>query len=169
MIVDGVILVLVIFTGIQGYRHGFVQTFVQMTGWILSIVLAFTWLPQVSEFLLQNTTFYDTIHALISANIALDSVAFENSLNNFPSLISDLIISAATTISDTIATKISRAVFSLSCFFLIIIALKLFFFLLVKLFSKKSNHGIIGGIDSFLGLIIGTLKGLVVVFIVLAL
>lgn len=169
MIVDIIILILVIFAGIQGYRHGFVQALLQTMGWILSVVLAFLWSPQVSDFLLENTTLYDVLSDNISANIAIDDVSFSNSLNSFPSFISDILMNTANTISDTIATKISDIIFAILCFFLVVIALKILFFLIVQLFSKESNGGILGGIDGFLGLIMGTLKGLILVFVLLAL
>lgn len=169
MIVDITIIVLLLFTAFQGHRHGFVRTFLQMSGWLLSVILAFLWHPYVSDYLIANTKLYHGVSESISGNLAIENPAFEESLSNFPPLISDLIQSTATTITQSLSTRISDIIFTLLCFFLVIILLKIFFFMLVRLFSKDSNDGFIGSIDSFFGLIAGTLKGLLLVFIVLAL
>ncbi|MDD2216047.1 MAG: CvpA family protein, partial [Eubacteriales bacterium] len=59
--------------------------------------------------------------------------------------------------------------FQIISFLAVVIGIRLLFILLSSLFGKKRNKGITGFVDGFFGLIVGMLKGAILVFLLLAL
>lgn len=173
MWVDGIIVIIVIFTAVQGFRRGFVQTFIHTVGWLLAVVLGFVWYPHVIDFLKEKTGFYDLVHGKISERIAENAnSAADSAAGSIPEVIRDLLDKAIHSATDTIALSmsdsLSNLIFNMIGFLVVAIAIKLILLCLTMLFSKEKNDGFIGGIDSFFGLLAGTLKGIILVYILLA-
>ncbi len=171
---DGVIVIILIFTIVQGYRHGFIHTFIHTVGWFLAVVLGFVWYPHVIEFLKEKTGFYNPIHKLIAERIAENAGATtEAAMTSIPEVIRDLLDKAIDSATNTIALSLSDSVtaliFNIIGFLAIAIAIKLVLLCLTLLFSKEKNEGFIGGIDGLLGLLAGALKGIILIYILLAL
>lgn len=171
---DGAIAVILIFTIVQGFRRGFVHTFVHTAGWLLAVVLGFVWYPRVLDYLKNNTGIYNSIHDRITARIIENADSASNTtLSNIPEVIREIlekaIDSATDTIALTLSESLSRLVFAILAFLLVVLAIKLILLFITTLLSKKKNSGILGGIDGFLGLLSGALKGIVIVYILLAL
>lgn len=170
MFLDITIGVIILYTMVQGYRHGFVHTFFQVAGWIVSIVLGFALYPKITEFLKDKTNFYDFVQGSIAGKILGEASAPTGKLiENLPSMLKEAVNSATNTLAISVSDGLSNIIFNIIGFLAILIIIRFAFFLLTTLFSKKSNDGIIGGIDGLLGLLVGGIKGMVVVFILLAL
>jgi uncharacterized membrane protein required for colicin V production len=65
--------------------------------------------------------------------------------------------------------SLTNLIFNIIGFLAVALAIKLFLMLLTMLFSKEKNSGFIGGMDGFFGLLAGALKGIILVYILLAL
>ncbi len=174
MWVDGAIAIILIVTVVQGYRRGFVYTFIHTVGWLLSVVLGFVWYPHVIKFLKEETGFYEPVHQKIAARIAENTGSAANSaMTDIPEVIRDLLDHAIGTATNAFAQSMSISlsglIFNIIGFLLIAIVIKLFLLILTLLFSKQRNGGIIGGIDGLTGVFAGALKGLIIVYILLAL
>ncbi|MDD3170149.1 MAG: CvpA family protein [Eubacteriales bacterium] len=174
MWVDGIIVILVIFTIVQGFRLGFVHTFIHTVGWILAVVLGFVWYPHVIDFLKGKTGFYGSVRGKIAERIAENTGnAADSAMTGIPEVIRDLldkaINSAANTIAVTMSDHLTNLIFNLIGFLVVALAIKLILMGITMLFSKEKNSGLIGGVDGFLGLIAGALRGLILVYILLAL
>lgn len=174
MWVDGIIVLIVIFTTIQGYRHGFVHTFIHTVGWILAVVLGFVWYPHVIKFLKEKTAFYDSVHGKITERIAENAEnTTDTAMTGIPEVIRDLldkaIDSATNTIVASMSESLSNLIFNIIGFLVVAIAIKLALMLLTIMFSKEKNSGIIGGVDGIFGLLAGALKGVILIYILLAL
>lgn len=153
-----------------GYRRGFVQTFLHTAGWLLSLVLSFAWYPKVAEFLREKTDYDDSIHQAIAKRIAEQSETATNSLfEELPSVISPIWDRAEETLISNLTEGLSGFVLQLISFLLVAFAIRLVFGLLSSLFSKKNHEGFIGFADGFLGLVAGSLKGIVLIYFILAL
>jgi len=113
-----------------------------MVSWILSIVFAFAFAPNVKGYLQENTGFHEFFSKMLSERMP-ETLYFER------------VVSA-----DFIMT--------LTSFLLVIVASKLVFFLLISFLSKKSHGGVRGFIDGVLGLIMGFIKGVFIVSVLLA-
>jgi uncharacterized membrane protein required for colicin V production len=174
MWVDGLIVIIVIFAIIQGYRRGFVHTFIHTVGWILAVVLGFIWYPHVIGFLKEKTGFYDAIRERIAERVAENAGNTADSvMTGIPEVIRDLldkaIDSATSAIAVSLSENLTSLIFNIIGFLAVAAAIKLFLMTLTFLFSKEKNDGFIGGIDGFFGLLAGALKGVILIYILLAL
>lgn len=171
---DVAIVALLIFTIVEGFRRGFVHTFIHTAGWILAVVLGFVWYPHALDYLKNQTGIYNSINGKITARITEDAGSASNAaLSNIPEVIRGIlekaIDSATDAIALTLSDSLSRLVFNILAFLLVVLAIKLILLFITTLLSKKKNSGILGGIDGFLGILSGALKGIVLVYILLAL
>jgi uncharacterized membrane protein required for colicin V production len=174
MWVDGIIVIMLIFAVVQGYRRGFLYTFIHTVGWIIAVVLGFVWYPHVIEFLKEKTGFYDSIHGKIAERIAENAGnTTDAAMTGIPEVIRDLvekaINSATDAIANTMSDSLTNLVFNILGFLVVAIVIKLILMSLTFLFSKEKNDGFIGGIDGFFGIFAGALKGIILVYILLAL
>lgn len=174
MWVDGIIAIILIYTVIQGFRHGFVHTFIHTIGWILAVVLGFVWYPYVIKFLKENTGYYGAVRGKIAERITENAGgAADSAMTGIPEVIRDLLDKAINSATHAIATTMSESlanlIFNLIGFLVVAIVIKLVLWILTSLFSKEKRSGIIGGLDGLLGLFAGALKGIILVYILLAL
>ncbi|HWQ79165.1 MAG TPA: CvpA family protein [Anaerovoracaceae bacterium] len=174
MWVDAIIVSILVYGVIQGFRRGFVRTFLHAAGWILSVVLGFVWYPHVIGFLKENTGYYDTIRGKIAERIAENAAGVTDSaLTGIPEVIRDLLDNAINSltgaIADTLSVSLTNLIFNIIGFLTVVIAIKIIFMFITLLFSKEKRGGVIGGMDGFLGLFAGALKGILIVYILLAL
>lgn len=174
MWVDGIIAIIVILAIVEGYRRGFVHTFIHTVGWILAVILGFVWYPHVIKFLKEKTGFYDSVHGRIADRIAENTTnAADSATSGIPEVIRDLLDKAIDSAADALAVSMSDSLTSLLIniigFLAVAAAIKLFLMCLTFLFSKEKNGGFIGGVDGFFGLLAGALKGVILVYILLAL
>lgn len=174
MWVDGIIVIILIFATVYGYRRGFVHTFIHTVGWMLAVVLGFVWYPHVINFLKEKTGFYDTVHSKIAERITENaSSTTDAAMTGIPEVIRGLldktVDSATSAIATSMSDSLSNLIFNIIGFLVVAFAIKLFLLVLTTLFSKEKNKGIIGGLDGFFGLLAGALKGVILVYILLAL
>lgn len=144
MIIDGILLALMLFSGIYGLRKGFMFTFVHTAGWIMSLVLAFIGTPYAKEYITENTDWYDRF---IPAIPVPDGV---------PEIISDITIQVT-----------SNFIFTVAIYIVLFIAIKLVLTILLKFISNAYRGGFIGFFDAFFGLAIGLIRGVILVFVFL--
>lgn len=174
MWVDIVLVAILIISVIQGFRHGFVQTFIYAIGWIIALVLGFIWYPHIIKFLKDKTDFYDAIHSAIIKKISENTdLATESLINDLPKMIQDFIEKALETATNaitlSIANSLSDILFAIIGFLIIVITIKLTLLIITRMFSKKSKNGLVGCFDGFLGLLAGGLKGIFLIYLLLAL
>lgn len=168
MVFDIAIAVIVIFSMVFGLRAGFIYSFLHMIGWALSIVLAFVWAPKLKELLLEKTGIYDSIYRTLSERFT-DAVSVERVAASLPSVLKDMVDSLAKLASNAAASNAADFFFTVTAFLLVVIAVKLILSLFISLLSKKYHGGVRGVIDGIFGLLIGFIKGIFIVFVLLAL
>ena len=153
-----------------GYRRGFVHTFIHTIGWILSIVIALAFHGQASNFLRSNTAFYDALKMKIE-DILLEKSAETTApiVERLPKLFVNAAESAEETLSTLMTDGISDFLFNMVSFLLVILAVRVVLLIVVELLSKKKRNGLIGFVDGVLGLAAGAVKGVIIVFLLLAL
>ena len=156
MVLDIIISVIVILAMVFGFRSGFIYTFMHMIGWIAAIVLSFVWNSRAKEFLNANTGIYDSIYSSIAERVT-DAASLNRLTAALPNLFTEI---AARSVSDFL--------FNVLSFLIVLLLVKLVFFLLLTLLSKKYNDGMRGIFDGILGLVVGFVKGICIVFVLLA-
>ena len=162
-------LIFVISTAV-GFRQGFVHTFIHTAGWILSIVIGFAWYAKVEDYLRTKTNFYDSIYEKIADRVAAEgSSAAVSFTTNMPSILQEFIDSIKNSVATAITSGVADFLFKVICFLLVVVAIRLIFLLLSSFLSKKHNEGFLGFVDGVFGLFAGAIKGLLLVFLLLAL
>jgi uncharacterized membrane protein required for colicin V production len=154
---------------VNGYTRGFVRSFLHAIGWVLSIVLAFVWSPKVQEWLLANTEIYDKMKGVLDKRFSDSLPQANDTFTQMPQALTEGIGNFTGDFSDAMATRGADILFSVLSFVLVILAVKLVFFVLVSLLSKKNRGGITGAMDGILGVIAGGITGLLLVYVMLAL
>lgn len=174
MWVDTIIVSILLYAVVQGFRRGFVQTFLQTVGWILAVVLGFVWYPHVIGFLKENTGYYDSLRGKIAERIAENTgAAADSAMTGIPVVIRDLLDNAVNAvtgaIADTLSISLTNLIFNIIGFLAVVLAIKIILMLFTLMFSKEKRGGLIGAMDGFLGLFIGGLRGMLMIYILLAL
>lgn len=170
MWLDVLIVVVFVLTTVSGYRRGFVNTFIHTLGWLLSLVLGFAWYPRLAEFLREKTDIYDSVHKKIAERVAEQGSAVADPVSDaLPDILKTLWDKAEETIASVFADGLSGFIFQLISFLLVVAAIRMIFFFLSSLFSKKHNEGLIGFGDGLMGLLAGSIKGIVLIHLLLAL
>ncbi len=146
---------------VLGYRKGFTASLFHSFGWLGSCVLAYILDGRAGEFLKARTGIYENIFQAVTQNAALNRGASEDML---PGLFDEALNRA----EDTLVTAITDTVFSVLCFLLTLLAVKILLGLLYRIFSKKKKAGIIGVADGLLGALAGAVRGAVIVLLLLA-
>lgn len=174
MWVDTIIVSLLLYAVVQGFRRGFVQTFLQTVGWILAVVLGFVWYPHVLGFIKDNTGYYDSLRGKIAERIyEKTGDAADSAMTGIPEVIRDLLDNAVNAvtgaIADTLSISLTNLIFNIIGFLAVVLAIKIILMLFTLLFSKEKRGGLIGAMDGFLGLFVGGLRGMLIIYILLAL
>lgn len=170
MWMDIAVTAIFVFSTARGYRVGFARSFLHAAGWILSIVLGFVWFPELEAFLRDKTDYYDSIRE--AAQNRLDeraSEAVDPFTDRLPALFRDGIESAEEAVTTALSEGFADFLMNVISFLLVMLAIRLLFLLLASLLGKKHQGGVIGFLDGVLGLAAGALKGILLIFFLLAL
>ena len=89
--------------------------------------------------------------------------------SGLPTVLQDVIESAENAVTSALADGFSGFLFNVISFLLVVLAVRLVFLLLASLLGKKNQDGVIGFVDGILGLAAGALKGILLIFFLLAL
>lgn len=168
MILDVIVAIVIIGTMVQGYRHGLLQTLVHTVGWFLSLAFAFIWSPKFNAFILDNTDLYSSIYGNINEKVSTTLTPAEMQ-GSMPTIIQDSLTNLINSLSGSISVGLSNLLFTIACFLVITLAVQAVLHILIALVSKEHNDGITGFFDGCTGMIFGFIKGIIFVFILLAL
>lgn len=169
MVLDIVLAAIVLASMIFGFRRGFVYTFTHTLGWLGALIAGFFLAPFVRDYMQGNTGMYDSILQAVRQRFEQSTNSVDNAVDSFPALISRGIQTAAEDASNALAVNLADLIMIILCFAMVLVTVKVIFFLLTRFLSKKENRGFIGFFDGFLGFIAGTLKGIIIVMVILAL
>ena len=169
MIFDIIILIILVLTMVFGLRRGFMYSFIHTLGLIGSLVAAFVFTKPVQRLLADNTmldeNFYNTIFENVSAS--LNSIL--SPTDTLPLILTDSINAAADDTAAMAAQNLTDFAMQIISFIAIFIVVKLICYIAISIFSKRNNDGFTGFFDGLLGLIAGLIKGLLIIFVFLAL
>lgn len=169
MVLDIIILFLLVSTMVFGFRRGFMYTFSRTLGWIGAMLIAFFATPHVKTWLMENTSVYNRIFNVINTNLAAAGPESPASLDSLPQMAGDSFNALVTQAVQALATQLAGMCLTIVSFFLIFFIVKIIATLITGIFFKKKNSGFTGLLDGLLGMLAGGVKGLLLVFIFLAL
>ena len=172
MILDILVATLVIGTMARGYRQGFLENAINSCGWIIGLVVGFVLSPLFKVFLMDNTQLDEVIYASVSekAQEMFNPIQLEAGVPDIlKDSFSELAQSLTGTATDSLASSLSIFAMSVLSFVILTIACNLVFKLTLSMGSKKKRRNIVGTMDGIAGLAFGFVKGIIYVFILLAL
>lgn len=168
MIIDIVLLSILIVIMALGYRYGFIYTFFHVLGWFISLGCGFFFSPGVKAHLIEADYFYTRVYEKVLEKIpgGFSEGSFES--NGIPSLVTDFVTGLANSVTENIAQGVTDLIMTMISFLIVVLLVKLVLFFIIAGFSKKNNPGATGIIDGILGLGFGFIKGMIVLYIILA-
>jgi uncharacterized membrane protein required for colicin V production len=192
MIIDVIIVLTVLLFVFLGFKNGFARTIFHTFGWILAIIAAALLRKPFENFLQAHTTQYDHIYAKTeslfisladkmtdaatsAANISASSdpadiPAGVGSVRGVPGLLTEAIQDAPEKIATLAAGSATDVLFGIIAFLELLFVIKLVFYILTVLFSRKYHKkGIVGGLDGLAGAVLGLAQAGLLIFAVLAL
>lgn len=169
LIFDIIILIILVLTMVFGFRRGFVYSFMHTLGLIGSLAAAFIFAKPVQGLISEKTmldeNFYNTIFENVSSS--LNSVL--GPTDTLPLILTTKINETADDTAAMIAQNLTDFALQVISFFAIFIVVKLICYIIISIFSRRNNDGFVGFFDGLLGLIAGFIKGLLIIFVFLAL
>lgn len=169
----------------SGYRRGFVKLIISLLSMALTFYLVWLITPHITDFLMENTTAYESIvdslnESFREANSVRDNTIYENQLQTIdsysvPTSMKELLVENNKEdvyrslmvnifeeyVSAFLGKLIIRVIAFISTFILIMLFLKMTF-LSMELISKIP---VISGINRLFGLIFGFVEGIFIVWI----
>lgn len=169
LIFDIIILIILVLTMVFGFRRGFVYSFIHTLGLIGSLAAGFIFARPVQRLIEEKTmideNFYNTIFENVS--VSLDSVL--PTADTLPLILTTKIDAAAADTAAMIAESLTDFVMLTISFLAVFVVIKLFCYIIISIFSKRNSDGFVGFFDGVLGMMAGFIKGLLIVFVLLAL
>jgi uncharacterized membrane protein required for colicin V production len=158
-----VILIIALFTFI-GYKQGLIKTAIKITSFFIAIIIALILYKPVSALIIKNTTIDDKIESTIIEKITPEGMKPEDEASEATKIPQGFIKEANNTITETITVKIIEVCTVLILYLISRIVLK-FIAALGDLIAKLP---ILKQFNKLGGTIFGALKGLLIVYVILA-
>lgn len=169
MIFDILILIILVLTMVFGFRRGFVYSFIHTLGLIGSLVAAFIFARPAQKLLSENTQLDENFYNTIFDNVASSLDSMLTPADTLPLILSTKVDAAANDTAAIIAQNLTDFATLIISFLAIFIVIKLICYIIISIFSRRNNDGFVGFFDGLLGLIAGLIKGVLIVFVFLAL
>lgn len=168
MIIDIILFSILVVIMAISYRNGFISTFLHLVGWLISLSCGFFFAPRVKEYLISKDFFYTSINEKLLSKMPQGAPPGSFKSEGIPNLVGDFVDNVTDTVSTNIASSLTELIMVIISFLIVVIAVKLFLYFITIIFSKKNRKGPTGLIDGLLGLAFGFFKGMIVLYIILA-
>lgn len=168
MFFDIAIGVILITTMFFGFRRGFVFTIVHTLGWFGAMVIAFFAASPIRSLLTTYTTLDETTYAMFYDKLMLSSDTLITAAESLPPVFRIEFNAMATDAVDFLAEKLTFVVMILIPFVAVLLVVKVFLFFLTIALSKRNRKGFLNVFDGILGLVAGLIRGVIFVFLFLA-
>lgn len=168
MFLDIIVGIILIATMVSGFRKGFVFTILHALGWFGAMVIAFFAAGPVRKLLLAHTDMNTSIYTMFYDKLSLSADSLNASANSLPSLLGAGVNTASAEAAKVLAEKLTFFTMIIICFVAVLLLMKVVFFFLTIAFSKRDNKGFINIADGLLGIIAGAVRGVIFVFLFLA-
>lgn len=146
---DLIVILVILLYAFNGWRRGLILSVFSILGYILSLIVAREFSPVLTKYVVLNTGVDTWLGGLLGRGVR--SVT---QINVPTSVVSDLA---------------TNTVINVVCFFIIFSVTSMVIFNIARLVNGVGRLPVIGELNSLGGLVFGTVKGLILVFIVLAL
>lgn len=182
MVIDIAICAILLIFAIIGCAQGFLRQLVGLIGGIASLIIAYMFCDDLLKLIQNNYDILSPLTDKLCATLSKNSVlAAEFNPETFKTTLTDLnipnfIINAISklpmsgetaTLANVLAIVLAKYICLAVCFVALFLICKLFFLILRKLSTLFNKLLILGSVNRLLGLLLGLVKGLLVVYFVL--
>lgn len=136
MIFDLIIGAAVVASMVIGFRSGIIHTLFSTLGWVICLPAAFVLSPRLELFLEQNTDLYLSLQQSLTERFTENASQRTAALANLPQIISDTANQAAVDLASSFAESLASALFSILCFVIVIVGVKLLILFFSSMLSK---------------------------------
>ncbi len=168
MIIDIILFSILVIIMAISYRNGFISTFLHLVGWLISLSCGFFFSTRVKEYLISKDYFYTSINDKLLSKMPQGAPQGSFESGGIPNLVGDFANNITNNISTNIASTLTDLIMVIISFLIVVILVKVFLYFITIIFSKKNRKGPTGLIDGLLGLAFGFFKGMIVLYIILA-
>lgn len=159
----------------QGYKKGFLRIALSLVSWIVVVVAANAFAPQMTELLISQTTIDETIMQTIQQAVT-ETVENINIEQQLPPELNKLLLDRNISFEELFQANMIEtekllpyisSILQILCTIILLIALKIILFIIDKVFALATNLPLIGQADKFLGLALGLIKGILLTWILM--
>lgn len=164
-LVDLILIAFIALCTFSGYRKGLIKVAFGLVSFILAIIISVILYKPVSSFIINYTPIDDNIEAAVTERLD-SSETTDEEIDNFVANYFSNIKNASTAV---IADTISKTIINISCMIIVFIVAKIVLLLFKFIGDLISKLPLIKQVNNIGGFLYGLLKGLVIIYILLAL
>ena len=169
MIFDILMVAILALSMVLGFRSGFVYSLVHTAGWIVAVAASLFLDDKVGLFIEDHLGLRTKIYDAFYARVMSSMTAGTESLSNLPSILSNAVEGVQMNLATEVAGKLTDVTYSVLMMVLIAAVVKLVLWLITMAFSRRNNDGFTGIPDGILGMSVGFLRGILILFVIFAL
>lgn len=168
MFFDIIVGIILIVTMVFGFRKGFVFTIVHALGWFGAMVIGFFASSPIQSLVVKYTALDEKVHSMFYDKLSLSSDTLAVATGSLPPVFRSGINAMANNAVDLVSDQLTFLATILISFVIVTLITKVIFFFLTIALSKRHNKGFINMFDGILGLVAGLIRGVIFVFLFLA-
>lgn len=168
MILDIIILIILIIPMAMGLFRGVIHMLMRVLVWAGAIIAAFFLTGPLSRAM--NDGFVgEMVSGSLSDRFGASVGAVETAARGLPEIVSGGLTVAAGNALDVFVALLTSMIVSVISFLIIMVAVKLVARVLIRPAARRRDRSLLTGMDKLLGLIVGFVEGILLVFVFLAL
>lgn len=171
MIIDILVVIFLLFSIFRGQKKGLAKIIVSFIGFVIAIILAFSFNSSLSEYIINNTEIDNSIKKVMVGGVetALNS---KNNLPNLPVQQNNFFIDMINNFGanqgiDAIANNITTSVIKLASFIIIFLITITIFYIVQMMLNVVFELPILEGINSLGGAVAGLIMGILKMWVIL--
>jgi uncharacterized membrane protein required for colicin V production len=169
MILDILIVVIVLISMVMGKRTGFFLMIFHSIGWLVSIVAGLLLYPFAAGFIASQAGYPGGLYANVTSRLRNGiSARADELLGEVPDSIVAPIEKSMREMTATLADGVASVCFSVMVFLTIVLGIKLLAYVFTKLVAGVPKKGLVGNVNTLLGIILGNIQGVLIVYVLLA-
>lgn len=168
LIMDAAICAILIFSIYKGARKGLAMTVISFSQWFVCIILGMVFCGRAKSYIMEKTIIDENLNEHIMSHVS-GTIEESSAYNSVPDLFSSYIENGGGQVTGQIADSVTSVVMTVIAFLTIVIGIRFAGWLFTLLFSKKYHSGITGFFDGVLGVMFGFVRGVLCIFVFLAL
>jgi|GEM_PF-1538298 len=170
MILDGIVIIFVIFSAFAGYKKGLTTILISLIGFVIAIVLAFMFKGSLANIVIEKTDVEITMKKVISEGI---SKAIQTNKSDLPEKNNSFYTTIVKNMGvdetvDNLSNNVVKFVLETAAFIFIFLTINTCAFILQQMLNLVFDLPILSSINSIGGFGIGLLMALFKIWIVLA-